>query len=334
MREVLNTLCQHQTISRAQANEVLTGIASGDYDPVVVSSFLTVFRMRNVTVDELLGFRDAMLELALRPKLSQEYTVDLCGTGGDGKDTFNISTLASFVAAGAGVKVTKHGNVGVSSLCGSSDVLSELGARFTADERILSEQLEKSHICYLHAPLFHPAMKNVAPIRKALGVRTFFNLLGPLVNPARPKAQLIGVFSLEIGRLFHYLMAEGGQEYYIVHSLDGYDEISLTGKWRVFGRTFDRLLSPRDIGMEALAPEALHGGDPQNAAKLFVAILSGKGTAAQNAAVTVNAAHAIQLGKKIESFPEALAMAVDSLKSGAAKSSFNSYVEVSRSFDG
>lgn len=330
MRETLDALCRYEKIDRNQAKALLVGIAQGEYDPVLVSSFLTVFRMRNVTVEELLGFRDAMLELAFKPKLADFKTIDMCGTGGDGKDTFNISTLSCFVAAGAGIKVTKHGNVGVSSNCGSSDVLQQLGANFTNDEEKLRAQLNEANICYLHAPLFHPAMKNVAPIRKALGVRTFFNLLGPLVNPARPVAQLIGVFSLEIARLFHYLLAETEQDYFVVHALDGYDEVSLTGDYRIFGRSIDRLVSPESLGLPLLSAVELRGGGKEDAADLFLAILSGKGTPAQNAVVVANAAYGIQLGSGESKYTAALQAARDSLESGAAKKCFEAFIEVGR----
>jgi anthranilate phosphoribosyltransferase len=334
IKDTLDTLCQYQTIPREDAKELLTGIAQGKYDPVLVASFLTVFRMRNVTVDELLGFRDAMLELAIKPELGASRTVDMCGTGGDGKDTFNISTLASFVAAGAGVKVTKHGNVGVSSTCGSSDVLQELGILFTNEENILREALQHANICYLHAPLFHPAMKNIAPIRKALGVRTFFNLLGPLVNPALPTAQLIGVFSLEIGRLFHHLLTQGKQDYFVIHSLDGYDEVSLTSDWRVFGRATDRQVSPERVSLSRHNPNSLKGGAKEEAAALFQAVLNGKGTEAHNDVVTANAAYGIQLGHELKEYGEALVLARESLFSGAAKKSFETLVEISKEAKG
>ncbi|MCB0329359.1 MAG: anthranilate phosphoribosyltransferase [Bdellovibrionales bacterium] len=328
MRETLNELCQYHTIDRIRAKELLLGIAQGEYDPVLVASFLTVFRMRNVTVPELLGFRDAMLELAIVPDLGSQRTVDLCGTGGDGKDTFNISTLAAFVTAGAGVHVTKHGNVSVSSQCGSSDVLQELGAKFTNDESVLRKQLEQGKFCYLHAPLFHPAMKNVAPIRKALGVRTFFNLLGPLVNPAKPHAQLIGVFSLEIARLFHYLLSAGTQDYFVIHSLDGYDEVSLTSDWRIFGRKVDTVVSCEDAQLDRFAPELLFGGPKERAAELFRTILEGKGSEAQNAVVCANAGYGIMLGLQLENYSEALELARRSLFSGAARKSFDCFIEL------
>ncbi|MCI5065590.1 anthranilate phosphoribosyltransferase [bacterium] len=333
MKDVLNELCSSRTISRDTAREVLIGIAEGDYAPELVASFLTVFRMRSVTVDELLGFRDAMLDLSLRPELSDADLVDLCGTGGDGKDTFNISTLASFVAAGAGVKVAKHGNVSVSSSCGSSDVLQELGVCFTSDSVLLQRQLDRANICYLHAPLFHPAMKNVAPIRRALGVRTFFNLLGPLVNPARVSLQVIGVFSGEIARLFHYLLSEEDRAYVVLHSLDGYDEVSLTGRWRVFGSRIDQILSPEEVGLCRVLPEDLTGGEPTAAAQLFRTVLQGGGSEQQNAVVASNAAYAIQLWRERKgeqlSFPECYRIAMDSLISGAAAESFNELVRIS-----
>jgi len=225
MKEVLNRLIQHQTLSSSEAREILINIANGSYNTSQIASFLTVYMMRSVSVEELEGFRNALLELCLNVDLSAYNPIDLCGTGGDGKDTFNISTLASFVTAGAGVKVTKHGNYGVSSSCGSSNVLEFLGIKFSNDKDYLERAIDQVGICILHAPLFHPAMKNVAPIRRELGVKTFFNMLGPMVNPAFPPNQLVGVFNLELARLYSYLYQKTDKNYTIVHALDGYDEI-------------------------------------------------------------------------------------------------------------
>lgn len=340
LKETLDALCLGARLSREQAKSATLAISSGACAPELVASFLTVFRMRHVTVDEILGFRDCLLELAIKPNLSEFQTVDLCGTGGDGKDTFNISTLAAFVAAGAGVKVAKHGNVSVSSACGSSDVLLALGAKFTADEDILRAQLEQASICYLHAPLFHPAMKNVAPIRKALGVRTFFNLLGPLVNPALPKAQIVGVFSGEIARLFHFVLAECLTHYLVLHSLDGYDEISLTSDVRLSGPGIEGVFSPRGLGFSNWQAEHLRGGPVQESAELFMKILSGNGSKAQNEVVMANAAAAIAVsyallpssdGRRVtlDSLKEAKKRAEESLFSKAAERCFRSFIEIS-----
>ena len=230
MKQIINRLINHESISAQEAKQVLVNISKGDYNQSQIASFLTVYMMRSITIEELQGFRDALLELCIPVDLENHDTIDLCGTGGDGKDTFNISTLASFVTAGAGVAVTKHGNYGVSSACGSSNVLEYLGVKFSNDIDFLKKTLDKAGICVLHAPLFHPAMKNVAPIRRELGVKTFFNMLGPMVNPAFPKNQMVGVFSLELLRMYSYLYQNSDKNYSIIHALDGYDEISLTGK--------------------------------------------------------------------------------------------------------
>ena len=233
MKEILDHLINYRSLDRERSKEVLTNLARGTYNQSQVAAFLTVYMMRTITVEELAGFREAMLELCLFTDLSEFEAMDLCGTGGDGKDTFNISTLSSFVVAGAGQNVVKHGNNGVSSVCGSSNVLQQLGYEFTNDRDKLRRNLEDAGICFLHAPLFHPAMKNVAPIRKELGMKTFFNMLGPLVNPTFPKKQLIGVFNLELARLYGYLLQEAKSDFAVVHGLDGYDEISLTGPFKV-----------------------------------------------------------------------------------------------------
>ena len=205
MKNILNRLFNHETLSKNEAKEVLVNISNGAYNHNQISSFLTVFMMRNITIEELLGFREALLELCIKINLSDYNTIDLCGTGGDGKDTFNISTLASFITAGAGIKVAKHGNYGVSSISGSSNVMENLGIKFSNNQSFIEKCVDKVGICILHAPLFHTAMKNVAPIRKELGVKTFFNMLGPMVNPSFPKNQLVGVFSLELARMYAYL---------------------------------------------------------------------------------------------------------------------------------
>jgi len=233
MKKTLNNLINHETLTKDEAKNILINIASGSYNESQITSFLTVFMMRNVTIQELDGFREALLELCLRIDLESYNPIDLCGTGGDGKDTFNISTLASFITAGAGVKVAKHGNYGVSSSCGSSNVLEFLGIKFTNKADKLEEAIDKAGICILHAPLFHPAMKNVAPIRKELGIKTFFNMLGPLVNPSFPNNQIVGVFSLELARIYSYLFQKTNKNYAILHDINGYDEISLTGNTKI-----------------------------------------------------------------------------------------------------
>lgn len=318
MKDILNRLIQHQALNAAEAKEVLMGIANAQYNASQIASFLTVYMMRSIQLEELEGFRDALLELCVPVDLSDYNPIDLCGTGGDGKDTFNISTLASFVTAANGVKVTKHGNYGVSSSCGSSNVMEALGIRFTADKDYLEKALDQVGICVMHAPLFHPAMKQVAPIRKALGVKTFFNMLGPMVNPAFPKNQMVGVFNLELARMYGYLYQKTDKNFSIVHALDGYDEVSLTGDTKVISRQSERVLRPEDFKVSRLAARDIAGGESvASAAKIFVDILSGKGTPAQNHVVCANAALAIDTVKGV-GLETAFEGAMDSLKNGTA----------------
>jgi anthranilate phosphoribosyltransferase len=285
--------------------------------------------MRSITLEELRGFRDALLELCIPVDLNGYNTIDLCGTGGDGKDTFNISTLSSFVTAGAGINVTKHGNYGVSSACGSSNVMEHLGIKFTNDIDFLKRSIDETGICVLHAPLFHPAMKNVAPIRKELGVKTFFNMLGPMVNPAFPKNQMVGVFNLELLRLYGYLYQETDKNYAVVHALDGYDEISLTGKTKVISNTSETLFEPQDLGVEPIAQSDIFGGDTvKDAAQLFTRIIDGKGTDAHNNVVCANAGLAIATVKQI-THKEGFELAKASLMSGNAKRSLDKLIKLS-----
>lgn len=294
MKEILNRLINHDILSKEDARQVLVNMANGAYNPGQISAFLTVYMMRSITIAELEGFRDALLELCHAVDLSEFDPVDLCGTGGDGKDTFNISTLASFVTAGAGIAVTKHGNYGVSSKCGSSNVMEFLGIRFSNDPDFLKKCMEETGICVLHAPLFHPAMKNVAPIRKELGVKTFFNMLGPMVNPAFPKNQMVGVFNLELARMYGYLYQNTDKQFTVLHALDGYDEISLTGAAKTITNRQEAILGPLDFGVETIKADDIAGGaDIQESARIFMNILEGKGTPAQNHVVCANAGLAI-----------------------------------------
>lgn len=330
MKTILNRLINHETISKTEAKLVLINISNGEYNQSQIASFLTVYMMRAITVEELAGFRDALLELCLSVDLSDYNTIDLCGTGGDGKNTFNISTLSSFVAAGAGTRVTKHGNYGVSSVSGSSNVMEYLGVKFSNDVDFLKTCLDKAGICVLHAPLFHPAMKNVAPIRKELGVKTFFNMLGPMVNPSFPKNQLVGVFSLELARLYSYLYQETNKNYTILHALDGYDEVSLTGKTKLISNKHEKVLSPLDFGVNTVKPEAIFGGDSvKESAKIFMRIIRGKGTKAQNNVVAANAGLAIATERNID-FKEGFLIAKESLQSGKAKKSLECLIELSK----
>ncbi|EGV43255.1 anthranilate phosphoribosyltransferase [Bizionia argentinensis JUB59] len=330
MKNILNRLINQEQISSEEAKAVLVNISKGDFNQSQIASFLTVYMMRNITIYELQGFRDALLELCIPVNLNGYNAIDLCGTGGDGKDTFNISTLASFVTAGAGVNVAKHGNYGVSSNCGSSNVLEHLGVKFSSDIDFLKTCLEAVGICVMHAPLFHPAMKNVAPIRRELGVKTFFNMLGPMVNPAFPENQMVGVFSLELLRLYSYLYQNTDKNYSIVHALDGYDEISLTGSAKVVNNSAEIMINPSDFGIVALTQKAIHGGDSvASSAKIFTHILNGQGTNAQNNVVCANAALAISTVKSIP-ITESFALAKESLKSGQAKKRFEKLVALSQ----
>lgn len=322
MKTVLNELIDHQSLTKASAHQVLMELASGKYNPSQMSSFMTVYMMRNITVEELQGFRDAMLELCIPVRFDQPV-MDVCGTGGDGKNTFNISTLSSFVVAAAGQPVAKHGNYGVSSACGSSNVLEYFGYKFTNDVDELKRSLDRSNICFMHAPLFHPAMKNVAPIRKELGVKTFFNMLGPMVNPAFPKRQLVGVFSLELARQYGYLYQDTDKDFVILHSLDGYDEISLTGPFKYFSNDGEQLADPADLGLPVVKEEELSGGDTvEESAKIFMNVLEGKGTPQQNAAVIANAGMALYCADQKNGFGPAMEKAKETLTSGKALTAF------------
>lgn len=327
MKAILTRLFEHQQLTRSEAKDILVNIAQHAYNDAEIAAFITVYLMRAITVDELSGFRDALLELCRPVDLRGVDTIDLCGTGGDGKNTFNISTLSAFVVAGAGYPVAKHGNYGVSSHSGSSNVLEALGYRFTADEDALNRQLDAANICFLHAPLFHPAMKAVGPIRRQLGVKTFFNMLGPLVNPARPRYQLTGVFSLALARRYQYILEQGPQSYAIVHALDGYDEISLTGNAKVFASGWEKLLTPEQLGHTRLTAEALYGGETvAEAAAIFQQILAGEGTPAQRAAVTANAGLAIHCIRPEQSLLDCVAEARESLDSGRARQALQSLI--------
>lgn len=316
MKHLLNRLINHESISSEEAKQALVNISNGLYNQSQIASFLTVYMMRNITLEELRGFRDALLELCIPIDLKEFNAIDLCGTGGDGKDTFNISTLASFVTAGAGVKVAKHGNYGVSSACGSSNVMEYLGIKFSNDEDFLKRAIDKAGICVLHAPLFHPAMKNVAPIRRELGVKTFFNMLGPMVNPSFPKNQMVGVFNLELLRLYGYLYQNTDKNYAIVHALDGYDEISLTGKAKVISNNAETMFSPEDLGVSEISQESIFGGNTVEAsAKIFMDVIQGNGTKEQNNVVCANAGLAIATTNQID-HKEGFELAKESLLSG------------------
>ena len=329
MKKILQRLIEHDSLSRQEAKKVLFNISEGVYNPSQIASFLTVFMMRQITVEELTGFMEALQELCVRIDMSEFNAIDVVGTGGDEKNTFNISTLSSLVVAGAGEKVTKHGNYSVSSNCGSSNVMEYMGYKFTNDQDKLKRQLDQANICFFHAPLFHPAMKNVAPSRRELGMKTFFNVLGPLINPSFPKNQLAGVYNLETARLYNYVFQQLDKNYYIIHSLDGYDEVSLTGDFKITGNSIDALFSPEDLGFKTVKQEDLFGGDTvAEAGQIFTTILDGKGTEAQNQAVIANAGLAINCFDQSKPMSESFERAKESLLGGKAKAMLKKLVEL------
>ncbi len=320
MKKILNYLFEHKTLSREQAKEVLVNISKGIYNEVEITAFITVYLMRSITIPELQGFRAALLELCVPVDLGDVETIDIVGTGGDGKNTFNISTLSCFIVAGAGQKVAKHGNYGATSISGSSNLMENLGYQFKTDNEKLRSELDKAGICFLHAPLFHPALKAVAGIRKNLGIRTFFNMLGPMVNPAKPTYQLVGVYNLEMARIYNYLLQPSGNKFTIIHALDGYDEISLTGDTKIITNEGEKIMSAIELGKRMVTPADIFGGNtPEEASKIFTRILSGSGTWAQNAVVLANAALALFSTGKYTSYDLAYQAAVESLESGKAK---------------
>lgn len=320
MKKILQYLFEHKTLSREAAKDVLVNIGQGVYTEHEVTAFMTVYLMRSITIEELLGFRDALLALCVKTDLTGYDTIDIVGTGGDGKNTFNISTLACFIVAGAGQKVAKHGNYGASSISGSSNVMEQLGYKFKNENSKLKKELDEAGICFLHAPLFHPALKTVGPIRKNLAMRTFFNMLGPMANPAHPTYQLVGVYSLEMARIYNYLLQQTEKPFTIIHSLDGYDEISLTNDTKVITNEGEKIMTPEELGKRMVSAEDISGGNSvEEAAKIFKSILQGEGTWAQNAVVLANAAMALHCTGIYKTYDEAYNAAVNSLESGRAQ---------------
>ncbi|MDP4579479.1 MAG: anthranilate phosphoribosyltransferase [Saprospiraceae bacterium] len=319
MKEILNRLFEHDKLSRAEAKEVLMNIGAGVYNEVQITAFTTAFNMRPLTLEELQGFRDALLTLCVKVDLQGMSTMDIVGTGGDNKNTFNISTLSCLVVAGAGYKVTKHGSYGVSSAVGSSDVLIQLGYPFSNEQDVLLRQLEKANICFLHAPLFHPALKSVVPVRKQLGTKTFFNIMGPLVNPVQPTHQMYGTFSLELLRSYQYIMEQSGRKFSIVYALDGYDEISLTGDIKWVSNHSEKLLNPQHFNLQKINSQDLHGGEtPEDAATIFLSVLENKATISQRNVVLANAGLAIHTIHPEKSLNDCVAEALESIESGNA----------------
>ncbi len=329
MKKVLNYLFEHRTLTREDARQILVSIGKGEYNEHELSAFMTVYLMRSITLDELMGFRDALLELSVSIDFQHRQVMDVVGTGGDGRNTFNISTLACFIIAGAGFPVAKHGNYGASSISGASNLMERIGYVFKNDQDALRKELDASNMCFLHAPFFHPALKTVGPIRKNLKVRTFFNLLGPVVNPSRPAFQLIGVYNLEIARLYNYLLQSENSTFAIVHSLDGYDEISLTADSKVITKLGEKVYHPNALGGMVVRPDEIYGGETVDAAvEKFMCILQGKGTASQNAVVCSNAAMGLMLSGKFQDYQSAFESAKDSLLGGKAHAALKKLIQL------
>jgi len=319
MKKILQYLFEHKALSREQAKDVLMNIGKGLYNEHEVTAFMTVYLMRSVTIEELQGFQDALLELCVKVDLNGFPVIDIVGTGGDGKNTFNISTLSCFIVAGTGQKVAKHGNYGASSISGASNVMEQLGYKFKNDPSRLKKEVDEANICFLHAPMFHPALKTVGQIRKNLGIRTFFNMLGPMVNPAFPPFQLIGVYNLEMARIYNYLLQLSDKAFTIIHGLDGYDEISLTNDTKVITNNGESVMTPEQLGHRMVNPSDIYGGNSvEEAAKIFSKILKGEGSWAQNAVVLANAAMALHCTGNFKTYDDAYGKAVESLESGKA----------------
>lgn len=331
MKKILQYLFEYKTLSRGQAKEMLIGISGNQYSDTEVTAFITVFLMRSITIEELQGFRDALLELCVKVDLNGHKVIDIVGTGGDGKNTFNISTLSCFIAAGAGHKVAKHGNYGATSVSGASNVMEQLRYTFKNDQSQLRKELETANICFLHAPMFHPALKTVGPIRKNLGLRTFFNMLGPMVNPAAPAYQLVGVYNLEMARIYNYLLQQTGSAFTIIHGLDGYDEISLTNDTKVITNKGERIFTPEYLGKRLVSPQDIYGGNTtEEAARIFKTVIKGEGTWAQNAVVLANAAMALHCTGEYKKYEDAYAAAVESLESGKAYQALQTLINLQK----
>ncbi len=330
MKQILNRLFEHQYLNRTEAKEILTKMAAGEYNESQIAAFISVFLMRSISVDEFLGFADALLDLRANVDALAAYNpIDIVGTGGDNKNTFNISTLSCFVVAGAGYKVAKHGNYGATSVSGASNVMEQHGVKFTSDVSKLEESLDKTNIAYMHAPLFNSALKVVAPVRKALGVRTFFNMLGPVVNPIKPKRTVLGVFNLKMARLYSYMYQQTDVDYSIVHSIDGYDEISLTGDFKIINRREENIYTPELFGFRRSLEKELDGGNtPEDASHIFDNVINNTATDAQKNAVIANAATAIQTIDSSLSFADCITQARESIDSGRAKETFRKFLDL------
>jgi anthranilate phosphoribosyltransferase len=329
MKLILEKLLESQQLTRQEAGNLMHSIARQEFNEAQIAAILCSYIMRPINLEELLGFRDALMELAVRVDFNGNRLIDLCGTGGDGKNTFNISTISSFVVAGAGIKVAKHGNYGVSSLTGSSNLMEHFGYVFSARQDKLRREVDEAGICFMHAPLFHPALKAVGPVRKQLGIKTIFNIMGPLVNPADPVCQLSGVFSIQAGRLYSYLMQKERKRFLVVHSLDGYDEISLTSGIKVFSPEGESLLDPGSFRLPYNTPASLHGGTSAGeAAGILLAVLENRATAAQRNTVLANSSLAISCYLEKKNLDECMAVASESIDSGSALKCFKKLLDM------
>ena len=329
MKELLKRLFNHEELSREEACQLLQDITAGRYNEIQIASLLTVFQMRGIKVEELIGFRNALLSTRIPVDLSAYRPIDIVGTGGDGKNTFNISTCACFIVAGAGYPVAKHGNYGATSISGASNVMECYGIRFTYEQDKLLRSMEKCGMVYMHAPLFNPAMKTVAPVRKAMEVRTLFNLLGPLVNPCLPAYQLLGVADLTQMRLYTNTLQRLGVGFAVVNNLDGYDEISLTDEFKVMTNRYETIYKPSELGFDIVRQEELFGGNtPQEAARIFDNVLHNCATKAQTECVLINASFAIQAMEPLKPIEECVAIARESLQSGKALRTLKKFIEL------
>ncbi|MGE0561533.1 MAG: anthranilate phosphoribosyltransferase [Flavobacteriales bacterium] len=328
-KSTIEQIMQGYHLSASEAFSVMSKLGDGAYNDSQKTALIIALSSRDLSLEEIAGFRNALLELSVKTTLTSYNAIDLCGTGGDEKNTFNISTLASFVVAAAGYKVAKHGNYGVSSISGSSNVLEKLGYKFSADSSKLERELNELNICFLHAPLFHPALKNVSDTRKQLGIKTIFNSLGPLVNPARTQKQFVGVYNLKLARLYHYLLQQDAKDYVVVHALDGYDEISLTSSVQYFSSTGEQLLEPINFGLGINTQQQLYGGETlDDALAIFKKVIANEGTTAQTNAVLANAAAGIQCFENNKSLTECVAIAKEAIVSGKANQLLKKLIEI------
>ena len=329
MKAILEKLFNHEVLTSDEAKNLLVNVTQGKYNENQVSALLTVYRMRDITVDEIIGFREALMQSQNPLDFNAFNPIDIVGTGGDGKNTFNISTCSCFVVAGAGYKVAKHGNYGATSVSGASNVIELHGVKFTNDPAALIRSIDQCGIVYMHAPLFTPAMKGVAPVRKSLQFKTIFNLLGPLVNPCRPKNQLLGTADLSQLRLYTNVYQKLNINYGVVTSLDVYDEISLTGEFKVASNTLERIYTPEMFDFKRVATNEIFGGQTAEDAKnIFDSVLENRATAAQKNVVVANAGFAIHTINQQKSVEDCMAEARESIESGRALATLKKFVEL------